>query len=120
MEFNFFCKLRELQLELEAYEKSFQQAHNLTLKEGMLLCCVSEGEKNAGTIAAKIDLSCSNCSKIITAVEKKGFLSRSIGSGDKRNMLFELTERGQLKLKEIIGVEVEVPNRMKSLLINKL
>ncbi len=112
----FFCNLRELQLAMEAYEKTFEQQHGITLKEGMLICCVSQGEKKAGDIAANIDLSCSNCSKIITSAENKGLLMRSIGSGDKRNMLFSLTQAGTQKLDEIKESSVEAPEILKKAL----
>ena len=111
--YDFFCNLRELQLAMEAYEKTFEQQHGITLKEGMLICCVSQGEKKASDIAANIDLSCSNCSKIINSAEKKGFVVRSIGSGDKRNMLFTLTQAGKQKLEAIMKSSIDAPEILK-------
>lgn len=107
------CALQNLTLALENYEKEFQTVHGLSLKEGMLLCCISEQQLTASDIATKIDLTNSNCSKVIKSAEQKGFIERSFGKEDKRNMFFILTQIGKEKLIEINLDQVPTPNVLK-------
>lgn len=107
------CALQNLTLALEQYEKEFQNAHGLSLKEGMLLCCISEQQLTASDIATKIDLTNSNCSKVIKSAEHKGLIERSFGKEDKRNMFFVLTEDGKVKLIEINLDQVPIPDALK-------
>jgi len=98
---NPLCKIRDIQRALEQFESDFEKATGLTLKEGMVLCCVSESDVTSTEVASKVDMSCSNCSKVLGAVEKKGYIQRMMGATDKRNMFFTLTEAGKLKLAQI-------------------
>jgi len=106
---NTLCEIRDLQKALEKYEQSFEKINGLSLKEGMLLCCIAEAEFNASELATKIDLTCSNCSKVINSVEKKGLIQRMLGTNDKRNMFFSLTEAGKLQLDAIKLNKIEIP-----------
>lgn len=51
------CKIRDLQKALDAYAAAFEAAHGLSLKEGMLLCCIAESERTASEIALATELS---------------------------------------------------------------
>lgn len=106
---NPLCKIRDIQRALELYESTFEKATGLTLKEGMLLCCISESELTSTELATKVDMSCSNCSKVLGAVEKKGYIQRMLGAADKRNMFFKLTEAGKVKLAEIKSNMPSIP-----------
>ena len=106
---NTLCSLLGLAQAVDMFEKDFLDVHSLSLKEGMLLCCISEQQLTASDIACKIDLTNSNCSKVIKSVEKKGLIERSFGIDDKRKMFFVLTESGKNKMLEIIKEEVEIP-----------
>ncbi len=99
MKDNPLCRIRDIQKALQTYEQEFVKATGLTLKEGMLLCCLNEGECNAGELAEQIDLTCSNCSKVISAAEKKGLVERHFGLTDKRQIRFSLTSSGKAKVK---------------------
>jgi len=107
------CALQSLTFALESFENDFRNAHGLSLKEGMLLCCISEKQLSASDIACKIDLTNSNCSKVIKAAEQKGYIERSFGKEDKRNMFFELTESGKEKMAKINLDEVPLPQVLK-------
>lgn len=103
------CRIRDIQKALEEYELVFQKTTGLSLKESMVLCSLSDAGCTSSEIAVKIDLSCSNCSKILGSVEKKGFIERFSGIDDKRNMFFQLTESGTLKLREIEENMPQIP-----------
>jgi len=109
---NPLCKIRDIQRALEFFESEFEKAMGLTLKEGMLLCCISEGEATSTELASKVDMSCSNCSKVIGTVEKKGYIQRMLGATDKRNMFFTLTDSGKLKLTEIKAKMPAIPDQL--------
>lgn len=110
------CVLRDLTIALETYENDFQSAHGLSLKEGMVLCCISEQQITASDIACKIDMTNSNCSKVIRSVEEKGYIDREFGLKDKRHMVFTLTQSGGNLLKEIQLNEVPMPDILKKLI----
>lgn len=103
---NPLCKIRDIQRALEVFEQEFERQNGITLKEGMIMCCLSESECNASDLANKTDMSCSNCSKIISSIEKKGYIEREFGKSDKRTMIFRLTESGNTKL---LGFKQNMP-----------
>lgn len=93
------CALKDIYKTLYQFEKDFSDRHDITINEAMLLCCLKDGEcKTAGAIYDYIGLSNSRVSKVITSVENKGFISRSISPEDKRQMLFNLTQEGKEKV----------------------
>lgn len=110
------CALRDLTMALETYERNFQSAHGLSLKEGMLLCCIAEQQITASDIACKIDMTNSNCSKVIKSVEQKGYVERSFGVKDKRHMLFLLTDAGKKSMEKIQQDEVSMPALLKKII----
>lgn len=96
------CVIKDLYKILYQFEKEFSELHEITINEAMLLCCLKDNEsKTAGTICDYIGLSNSRVSKVITSVEKKGFISRDINKDDKRQMLFSLTLKGKEKIKQM-------------------
>ena len=69
------CIIKEIYKTLYLFEKEFAEVHDITINEAMLLCCLKGGEaKSAGTISEYIGLSNSRVSKVITAVEEKGYI----------------------------------------------
>lgn len=106
---NTLCALQGLIQAMDIFEKNFLEVHGLNLKEGMLLCCIAEQQLTASDIACKIDLTNSNCSKVIKSVEQKGLIERSFGIVDKRKMFFVLTVVGKEKMTEISMKKLDVP-----------
>lgn len=95
------CLLRDIYRSIREFEIEFQQKHDLCLNEGMLLCSLRNDKFSSGEIAERLGLTHSNASKVIRAVEEKGFVERILGKGDKRQMYFSLTAKGKEKLGEI-------------------
>ena len=110
---NPLCKVRDIQRALELFEQEFEHLNGISLKEGMVLCSLSEGNCTASELAAKIDLTCSNCSKVISSVERKGYIIRNLGETDKRNMFFTLSDIGNSKLAEIKQRIPDIPELLK-------
>lgn len=96
------CIIKEIYKTLYQFEKSFAEAHDITINEAMLLCCLKSGEaRSAGSICEYIGLSSSRVSKVITAVENKGYIRRDINRDDKRQMFFSLTDEGMEKARSM-------------------
>lgn len=103
------CAIKDIYKALYQFEKDFSENHQITINEAMLLCCLKEGDcKKAGSICEYIGLSNSRVSKIITSVENKGYIIRSISSEDKRQMLFELTPEGKKKVQQMLKAELNI------------
>lgn len=95
------CTLRDIYRLIRLFELKFQQAHDLCLNEGMLLCSLKDQKYSSSEIAEVLGLTNSNASKVIRSVENKGFIDRILGDNDKRQMYFILSEKGLAKLAEI-------------------
>jgi DNA-binding MarR family transcriptional regulator len=98
---NNLCALRDINRVVKAYEQQFFDTFGISLNEGMVICCIDQSEVNSSDIASAIDLTMSNCSKIIKSVENKGLITRAMGVEDKRHMFFKLTEKGNSLLQNI-------------------
>lgn len=96
------CTIRDILRTISDFELKFQAKYNVGLNEGMLLCSLSKlKEASSGQIAEMLGLTTSNTSKVIASAEKKKLIKRSIGTEDKRQMYFSLTQGGKECLKNI-------------------
>lgn len=112
-----FCVIRDICRSIGEYENEFYKVHSMCLNEGMVLCSLKEGRLSSGEIAAKLNLTCSNTSKLLRSVEEKGYIERDMGEHDRRQMYFTLTSEGEKFLEIIEKDEVPVPEPL-SLLLN--
>lgn len=89
------CVIKDIYKTLYQFEKAFSDVHEITINEAMLLCCLKDNQpKSAGTICEYIGLSNSRVSKVITSVENKGFIDRTMSKEDKpADVLFSYPER---------------------------
>lgn len=103
------CKLKDLYKVLYTYEKFFSEGTGLTINEAALLCCLKDGiPKSANELCHFIGLSGSRVSRIIPSMERKGFISREMGSSDKRQMIFSLTESGKKKASDMQSHKIDL------------
>ncbi len=110
------CVIKDIYKTLYQFEKDFLDAYELTINEAMLLCCLKDGEcKSAGLICDFIGLSNSRVSKIITSVEDKGLINRTICKEDKRQMIFELSETGKTKVAQMMAAELQIESLFEKL-----
>lgn len=97
------CKLKDIYKSLYNFEKEFSEKNGITINEGMILCCMKNGEpRSANELCEFVGLSNSRVSRVINTVETKGFITRHMGFTDKRQMIFTLTEAGTEKIKEMM------------------
>jgi DNA-binding MarR family transcriptional regulator len=98
------CVLKDIYRLLYQFEKEFQEMNEISINDAMILCCLKNGnEKSAGDICEFVGLSNSRVSKVLCNVEQLGYIQRRLGSVDKRQMFFSLTESGKAKLKQMSG-----------------
>lgn len=98
------CVLKDIYRLLYQFEKDFQEQNKISINDAMVLCCLKSGkEKSAGDICEFVGLSNSRVSKVLCTVEQMGYIQRRLGSRDKRQMIFSLTETGKEKVKLMSG-----------------
>lgn len=102
--------MRELFTALSDLESGLMEAYGLSLNEAMVLCSIGNETVSAGKVIERTGLSASHASKVLGAVEKKGFLTRGLGEQDKRQMYFTLTDEAKDVLNRIKTNGVEVPD----------
>lgn len=105
------CKIRDVARVIAEFEQELQAEFGINLNEAMLLCSLKEQDNlSSGEISQLLTLKASNTSKVIGSVENKGFIERSSGKEDKRQMYFSLTQRGLDKIKSIYDSSISIPN----------
>ena len=93
------CRIRELQRAVNRFEAALERSYGICLNEGMALCSLSKaGRLSCGELGEMLGLTPSNTSKVLRSVEGKGYVNRELGTNDKRQMYFSLTEKGRVLL----------------------
>lgn len=110
------CRIRELQRAVNRFEAALERSYGICLNEGMALCSLSKaGRLSCGELGEMLGLTPSNTSKVLRSVEGKGYVNRELGTNDKRQMYFSLTEKGRGLLGSINCEEIETPELLKTL-----
>ena len=113
------CQIKDVYKALYTFEKEFSDGFGMTINEAMLLCCMKDGkERPANDIAEFIGLSNSRVSKIITSVEEKGWIVRTIGAKDKRKMIFTLSKTGKMVVKKMRDKQIPLNGVLSKLIEN--
>jgi len=111
------CKLKDVYKTLYNFEKEFAENNGITINEGMLLCCLKDGKpKSANELCEFVGLSNSRVSRIINTVEEKGYINREMGTTDKRQMIFSLTQLGMQKTKEMQSKNMDLSGLVSQLI----
>lgn len=96
------CKLKNIYKALYNFEKEFVRKNGITINEGMILCCLKDGHpRSANEIYDFVGLSGSRVSRVLNMIEEKGLIWRKMGTEDKRQMIFSMTNDGKKKVKEM-------------------
>lgn len=104
------CRIRDLQRAVMRFEADFEAHYGITLNEGMALCTLSKSEKMCpGEVGERLGLTPSNTSKVLRAIETKGWVVRELCCKDRRQMHYALTPQGREMLVSIHCSEVELP-----------
>ena len=107
--------MRELFRALSELENSLVDVHGISLNEAMVLCSIGDETIAASAIVKRTGMKASHTSKVIRLVEDKGFIRRELGTEDKRQMYFTLSDKGKICLNQLKENEIEVPKMLKPL-----
>lgn len=114
------CKIRDIQRSIVTFEIMFEKLYGIGLNEGMVLCSLfKEGSLSSGEIGEALGLTPSNTSKVIASVERKGYIIRLLGTKDKRQMYFSLTDQGQKLMSSIKCEELVIPELLDNIVNEK-
>ena len=109
------CKIRELYMALDSFDKEFTKRFGLDLTQALALCHLQEEpDKGAGEIAAALGLKASHTSKLIAKMEAKGLIKRKLCKEDLRCMKFSLTPSGAVLLSTNIATDITLPTLLQS------
>ena len=107
------CRLRDVYRAIINFEYKLEKTTGLNINEAMLLCLLSDGEERlSGQIAEQLDLTRSNASKVIAALEKKAYIRRMTCKEDSRCQKFHITKKGNEMLESIHCDSVQVPEEL--------
>lgn len=105
-----FCKMKELYRIVQQLELAVQQAHGLSVSECLTMCNIKSGTHSASELAENLSQSKSRISKILSGLEKKGFIQRKFDDKDKRKTIFAFTLLGESKAAEVEKSTVDFPD----------
>ena len=106
--------MRELMKVLSDFENELTDVHGVSLNEAMILCALGGECVTASVIAERTGFRPSHASKVIGALEERGYLKRQLGKTDKRQIYISLTNGGKKCLQEIKEYPFEVPVLLQS------
>ncbi len=102
------CKIKDVFKKIHQFEQKLNNDINVTINEAMVLCCLYETIKCSGDIAVDTGISTSRTSRVLLALEHKGYVTRSFHGTDKRKMMFELSASGVEKKIEISRIDFNI------------
>ena len=103
------CVMRDIVSAMSELENTIIDHLGLTLNEAMTLCAIGEHSVAASVVAERTGMRASHCSKIISALERRKLLCRSIDKHDKRQINMSLTNAGKEKLNSLKEYKIVVP-----------
>ena len=96
METACICAIRKIYRAIGAFELELNQLLGVNINEAMLLCLLSEkADLTAGEIAEGMGLSRSNSSKVVAAMQQRGYVRRVLCTEDGRSCRLHLTKSGE-------------------------
>jgi len=100
------CEIKKILSSIYRIENILKKDYNLTINEAICLCSLKEKPDTPGNIANEMGISLSRMSRVLSSLESKGFISRSISPEDRRKMYFELSDQGITKLQDLENTEL--------------
>lgn len=92
--------LRRVIRAVDLHSRALMRSHGLTAPQALVLKEVAAaGEVPAGTLAQRVNLSHATVTDILNRLERRGLVTRSRGTTDRRRVLVRATTEGQETLK---------------------
>ena len=112
------CVMRDILSAMSELESNLIDQLGLTLNEAMTLCAIGEHSVAASVVAERTGMRASHCSKIISALEMRKLVCRSIDKHDKRQIIIILTRAGRESLNALKKYEIVVPEILSTVFEN--
>ena len=112
------CVMRDILSAMSELESNLIDQLGLTLNEAMTLCAIGEHSVAASVVAERTGMRASHCSKIISALERRKLVCRSIDKHDKRQINIILTRAGRESLNALKKYEIVVPEILSAVFEN--
>lgn len=112
--------MRALARALAELESALGEAFSLSLNEAMTLCAIAQERVPASFVSEQTGLSASLTSRVVNALEDRGFVTRSLGREDRRQVFFELTSEGSSLLARLKGHPFVLPEFLQQLPLEML
>ncbi len=103
------CVMRDVVMAMSELENGIIDNLGLTLNEAMTLCAIGEHSIAASVVADRTGMRASHCSKIVSALERRKLVCRSIDKHDKRQINIALTAAGRERLNSLKEYEMVIP-----------
>lgn len=117
METACICAIRKIYRAIGAFELELNQLLGVNINEAMLLCLLSEkADLTAGEIAEGMGLSRSNSSKVVAAMQQRGYVRRVLCKEDARSCRFHLTKSGEELLQHVHCDKLQLPEELQKLI----
>ena len=101
-----FCQIKKSWRSLQKLDQELRKQADISLDEAIVLCCLSQRCKCQGNVAEETGLTTTQASRVLSRLEDKGHIERSIDTADKRKMIFDLTPSGRQTLENITPLGV--------------
>jgi MarR family transcriptional regulator, organic hydroperoxide resistance regulator len=96
-----FYQINKIWRNLKKLNKDLQQQANISLEDVIVLCCLLQQCKCQGDVVDETGLTTTQASRILSRLENKSLIQRSIGIADKRMMIFAITSTGRQTLEKV-------------------
>ncbi|HOW51552.1 MAG TPA: MarR family transcriptional regulator [bacterium] len=95
------CKLKEMFRAIYAFEVVLKKDFNISINEALTLCTLDKEHRNSGELAHELGISLSRMSRVLSTLEGKKLIERTLGIDDKRKMIFSLSPIGKKKITDL-------------------
>lgn len=110
MDTSAICRIRDLYRSIAALEAHYEKEYGLNINQAMLLCTLSQEPGITSTqLSERLGLTCSNCSKVLAAVEREELVVSQASKTDRRVKYFHLTPAGEQRLSALKADTMALP-----------
>jgi len=102
------CQVKDLMATVVQVEAALRRETGLNLNQSFALCCLAKGPLGAGALADELRIHGASLSRVLNALQTKGFIHRSIHDEDGRQKVLSLTPEGERLAQTLLGCEARL------------
>lgn len=102
------CKIKSVFKKIQQFDQDLNKNIGVTLNEAMIICSLSDSIKSSGELSSDTGVSVTRTSRVLSALETKQIVKRSVDIIDKRKMMFILTSIGLDKYQQISSLDINL------------